>query len=201
MGKYEDAINAVRAFFGELPADAKKKCSLCNETLTHIVKLAEVETGAGTATVTRVLAEEINEGAADGDKVSAKALDSKVRYHEGRKSRHFADNSQNPIGPPVPVVTSCDKPEEIAVAVAEKVEAGMSANAAAKEVARETGKKPDAVRQAYNRKKGDPSRASQAANIVGFALAQLERLSKEDPGWEDAIVKLETWVEKFRRSK
>ena len=197
MGKYEDAINAVREFFGALPDDAKKKCSLCNETLTHIVKLAEVETGAGTATVTRVLAEQINDGAVDGDRVSGDALRFRVRNAEGQRKSANGTDSQNTGTPTVPVGTGGDIVEEIN----KKLSDGASVRTASEEVAAKTGKKPETVRKAYSRSVGDPARASQAKNIVGFAIAQLERLSKNDPCWEEAIAKLENWIEKFKGAK
>ena len=43
--------------------------------------------GIGTATVAKVLAEKINEGAAPMDRVSSKALKERVRYSEGLKSQ------------------------------------------------------------------------------------------------------------------
>ena len=57
----KEALDKLQAFFDALPEEARSKCALCNETLTHIVKTAEVETGAGTATVTRELANRIND--------------------------------------------------------------------------------------------------------------------------------------------
>ena len=53
--------------------------------MTHTDKTAEVKTGAGTSTVTRVLARRINEGAAEQDKVSEGALQDRVRRNEGVK--------------------------------------------------------------------------------------------------------------------
>jgi hypothetical protein len=60
---------------------------LCRETLTHITKTAEAQTGAPTATVTRELAKEINKYAAPGDRVSGEALKHRVREHSGEKKR------------------------------------------------------------------------------------------------------------------
>ena len=65
----QETIEKLNAFIDSLPEEAKNKCALCNETLTHIVKQAEAQTGAGTATVTKVLSEKLNDGAADGDRV------------------------------------------------------------------------------------------------------------------------------------
>lgn len=65
-----------------------------SDTLTHWVKQAEVASGAGTATVMRVLAEKINENAAPGDVVSGKQLRDRVQYNEGKvKCGNSANNS------------------------------------------------------------------------------------------------------------
>lgn len=82
-----ETIQKIKDFFDTLPSDVKGKCSLCNETLTHIVKQAEVATGAGTATVARVLADEINDGVAPGDVVSGDQLRDRVRQRSGEKKR------------------------------------------------------------------------------------------------------------------
>lgn len=196
MGKYDDTLQKIREFFDGLTGEAKSKCALCNETLTHIVKMAEVETGAGTATVTKVLAEQLNEGAVEGDKVSAKALDSRVRYHEGKDKVGNSGNLQNPDAPTVKPGDSGDIVRE----VERKVRAGKSIREAAAEVAETHGKNTETVRKAYNRV-GDPARASQAFDIVGFAIAQLERLNRNDPKCEEALLKLETWIQKFKEQK
>ncbi len=77
-----ETIEKLNAFFDTLPKEQLSKCSLCRETLTHICKTAEVETGAGTATTTRVLSEKINDSAAPGDRVSGENLRRRVRYQE-----------------------------------------------------------------------------------------------------------------------
>jgi len=79
----EQTIEKLNAFIDSLPVEARKKCALCNETLTHIVKQAEAQTGAGTRTVCRVLAEKHNEGAAPLDVVGDKQLQDRVRRHDG----------------------------------------------------------------------------------------------------------------------
>lgn len=81
----KETIAKLHEFFDTLPTEARSKCALCNETLTHIVKTAEVETGAGTATVTRELANRINDGAAPGDQVSGEALRQRLVKHPGKR--------------------------------------------------------------------------------------------------------------------
>lgn len=65
-------------FEGVLGKDALSKCSICRETLTHIVVKTEVETGAPRSTVTRELAGRINEGAAPLDRVNGNQLRQRV---------------------------------------------------------------------------------------------------------------------------
>ena len=70
----EETIKKLDDFINSLPQEARSKCALCSETLTHIVKMAEVQTGAGTATVARVLSEKINENAAPVDMEALNAV-------------------------------------------------------------------------------------------------------------------------------
>ena len=78
---------------------ARSKCALCNETLTHIVKMAEVASGAGTATVTRELAARMNENAAPLDRVTPDQLRDRVRRQDGSK---WAERPNKPAAPPEP---------------------------------------------------------------------------------------------------
>ncbi|MDO9582655.1 MAG: hypothetical protein Q7J24_06040 [Desulfomicrobium sp.] len=80
-----EQLGKLRAFLDTLPAEQKAKCALCTETLVHIVKQAEAEGGVGTATVTNVLAEQINETALPADQVSGDQLRDRVRYQAGEK--------------------------------------------------------------------------------------------------------------------
>ena len=76
----KETIAKLNDFICALPEEAKGKCALCNQTLVHIVKQAESQTGAGTATVTRALADDINKTAAPLDRVVARSLEKKVHY-------------------------------------------------------------------------------------------------------------------------
>jgi hypothetical protein len=105
--------------------------------------------------------------------------------------------AENPSAPTVKTGDSGDIVREIE----RKVRAGKSIREAAGEVADQAGKNPETVRMAFTRATGDPARASQAENIVGFAIAQLERLTKDDPKWEEAILKLDSWIKKFKEQK
>ena len=91
----KETIAKLNDFICALPEEAKGKCALCNQTLVHIVKQAEAQTGAGTATVTRVLAENINETALPQDQVTSSSLNEKVRNSE--RDRSILVNDHNKI--------------------------------------------------------------------------------------------------------
>lgn len=95
----QETIEKLNAFIESLPTEARNKCAICNETLTHLVKTAEVETGAGTATVTRVLAEKINETAAPGDRVIGEHLRDRVRKQEPVIRENIPNNSMTELYP------------------------------------------------------------------------------------------------------
>lgn len=90
----KEAKDKLKEYIDTLPDDVTNKCVLCNETLTHQVKQAEAETKAGLATVARALADKVNEGAAEGDKVNGKSLMFRVRNHEGK--RKVANGNNKP---------------------------------------------------------------------------------------------------------
>jgi hypothetical protein len=97
----KESIERLNAFIDSLPAEARNKCALCNETLVHLVKTAEVETGAGTATVTRHLADRINEDAAPGDRVKPENLRRRIRYQEDDIRTNCPNKPQPQHDPPV----------------------------------------------------------------------------------------------------
>lgn len=82
-----------------LDKEARSKCALCNETLTHIVKMAEVASGAGTATVTRELAARMNENAAPLDRVTPDQLRGRAQRADAPICTKRADK---PAAPPEP---------------------------------------------------------------------------------------------------
>ena len=90
----EETINKLQEFIDSLPDYARNKCALCNETLTHIVKQAEAQTGAGTATVTRELAARIDEGAAPGGRPDGNRLRNRVQYSENIICGNSADKPE-----------------------------------------------------------------------------------------------------------
>lgn len=89
----QQTIAKLEDFLKDLPSEVWAKCSICNETLVHYVKKAEVETGSGTATVTRVLADKINESAAPGDKITGEQLRQRALRHTGERADKCADRT------------------------------------------------------------------------------------------------------------
>lgn len=125
----QDTINKLNAFLNSLPAEARSKCALCNETLTHLVKTAEVETGAGTATVTRALSEKINEGAAPGDRVTDQQLRRRVQRQDDdicpKRADKTASNIPEPpaaTDPPCPPVSYAMDFVAIAISQLKRIE-------------------------------------------------------------------------------
>jgi hypothetical protein len=208
MGKREETLERLNAFMDSLPVEARKKCAMCNDTLVHIIKQAEVEVGVGTATAARILAERVNEGAAPQDIVSANALRERVRYHSGNKDENGQNDQkhENPDAPTVKTGHNGHKitPDEIVQEVEKRVKKGKSIREAAQEIADEHGKKQNAVREAYRREKEKAQyqcTATQAMSFAKMAIFQLERITKDDDQWNDALVMVENWITEFRSKK
>jgi len=129
-----ETLKKLTDFINSLSEDVKNKCSLCNTTLTDLVKKAEVQTGAGTATVTRVLAERINKTAAPGDRVSERSLVDKVRNVEGKRIIDNVNNKQQSKPPeseqsyPVPEPNEQNKPWKIPLIALGEKEILLTAN-------------------------------------------------------------------------
>lgn len=81
----KESLQKLSAWIESLPEEAKGKCSMCNETLTHLVKQAEAQTGAPMTTVCRALADKVNKDAAPQDKVTPRALRDRVLQKTGEK--------------------------------------------------------------------------------------------------------------------
>ncbi len=82
-----ETLSKLQGFIDSLPDEQKNKCAICKETLTHIVKTGEAQTGAPRQTVSRALTDAYNENALPGDKVSPRSFERKM---EG------IDNTINP---------------------------------------------------------------------------------------------------------
>jgi hypothetical protein len=156
MGRISDeAMEKLRGFLDALPEEARSKCALCNETLVHIVKRAEVESGAGTATVTRELAARVNEGAPAGDRVTGAAFQDRVRTAErGRRpSKSEMAQCQNKPAP------SPDPPKRHAVVNGEVYDGPRYADMA--------------IEQLKRIKHEDPNRESAMLRVRQWIDAQL----------------------------
>ena len=91
-----ETLDKLQAFFDTLEPEVMSKCALCNKTLTHIVKQAEVQTGAGTLTVARGIAERVNKDSAPEDRINDTSLMQRVVNEEkGRPDKSILRNPQN----------------------------------------------------------------------------------------------------------
>lgn len=112
-----ETIEKLTEYIDSLSEDTRNKCALCNTTLTHLVKTAEAKTGAGTLTVTRALADKINETAAPQDKVNAEALRSRVLWEDGtnkkslicRESTNKSDSEIEEPDEPIANLIECEE--------------------------------------------------------------------------------------------
>jgi len=187
MGRVNsETIKKLTDFINSLPEEAKGKCSLCNETLVHIVKMAEAQTGAGTATVTRALAENINRKALPGDLVSNEALTQRVRYKEGLKCQSDIIEN-NPEPPPndglknwrenksdKEVIDHKKKPEP---SLQDQTLYGLNKKPKQKEVM------PEYV-----------DNSTEAMQFATIAISQLSRIRKEDPKKIEALNRVISWI-------
>lgn len=80
-----ETLKKLNAFLDTLPPETFHQCALCRDSLTHISKTAEAQTGAGTKTVADAIAERHNDGRPENDHVSGNALKDRVLRHEGVK--------------------------------------------------------------------------------------------------------------------
>lgn len=88
--------------------------------------------------------------------------------------------------------------------VEKRVKKGKSIREAAQEIADEHGKKAITVRQTYRREKEKAQYQCTATRAVSFAqmaIFQLERITKDDEQWKEALLMVETWIENFRSKK
>jgi hypothetical protein len=164
-----DTLDKLSAFIESLPEEARGKCALCNETLVHIVKKAEAETGAGTATVTRALAEKINDGAVPGDRVSSRALDRRVRRMEDPKIPK-RDNKSNSVEEKPKSEPKPNPPRELFPDA-------------------EPRRPPPLVPPPK------PSElATEANQFATMAITNLERIRKDDPKKANALLRVKGWI-------
>lgn len=94
----EKLIQLEEWFDEKMPNDLAYKCTLCNETLTHLTKMAEAEVGVGTATVTKMLAERINEHALEHEQVTGELLRQRALRKSGERTDKCADRTNKLTG-------------------------------------------------------------------------------------------------------
>jgi len=92
----KQTLERLADFIATLPEEQKSKCAMCNDTLVHLVKSAEVATGAPQSTVAHAIAADINEGAAPADVVSGKALNNRVEHKTKSISPEQGNKSHKP---------------------------------------------------------------------------------------------------------
>ena len=190
-----EQLKRLQAFFDTLPAEQKGKCALCNETLVHIVKQAEAETGVGTATAARVLAEKVNEAALPADRVTGGQLRDRVRRSAGEKESGRTAQ-----------IKKMTKAEKIA-AVDELVAGGMVDLDAIRNVAKGTGRAGhDNLKRNYfehcsRRQKEElkaasvPRKTSRALQIAEVAIGALESIADDDPDRYEAFSLVRKWMD------
>lgn len=74
---------------------------------------------------------------------------------------------------------------------------GKSIREASEEIAKETGKRPSAVRSAYAREReklAPEDSPSEAWQFVEIAILQLSRIKRDDPGRKEAFQKIKDWI-------
>ena len=129
-----------------------------------------------------------------------------IRKRAERMSRTNVQGEENKGAPTTAAGYTGYKigPEEIVEEVEKRVRKGKSIREAAQEIADEHGKKPITIRQAYRREKEKAHyqcTATQAMSFAQMAIFQLERITKDDEQWVDALLMVENWINEFRSKK
>ena len=184
----EDTLKKLNAFINSLPTDARNKCALCNETLTHLVKTAEVQTGAGTATVTTALAEKINEGAAMNDQVGDEKLRDRVR----KQDESIRENIPNSL------TTGNDKEKgrKKCIECNKNVVMLTRTGNVCKHGRCQTCQKKysESQKQLKQEVAKEGPKSSWALDYAEMAISQLERIDKSDPKKVEAFNRVTLWI-------
>ena len=85
----------IDEFVNKVSLEKLSGCGTCTETLTHYTKQGEAETGGPTATITKCMAERINQDASQLDRVSGEQLRGRVRDKSGDLKRYNVPNKPN----------------------------------------------------------------------------------------------------------
>lgn len=129
-----------------------------------------------------------------------------IRKRAERMARTNVQNEENQGAPTFKPGHTGHKisPTEIVEEVEKRVRKGKSIREAAQEIADEHGKKQSAVREAYRREKEKTHyqcTATQAMSFAQMAIFQLERITKDDEQWMEALLMVENWINEFRSKK
>jgi len=112
------------------------------------------------------------------------------------------NNEQQPENPAtMPVQGGCTgcklDPVRVVSRIDKMVEQGKSIREASEVIAKETGRRPSAIRSAYVRERdklAPEDEPSEAWQFVEIAISQLSRIRKDDPGRKEAFQKLKNWI-------
>lgn len=171
----QETIAKLNAFIDSLPEEARSKCALCNETLTHIVKQAEAQTGAPTLTVCRTIADDINKVAAPADMVTAEQLRGKVRVKELGRERTVSGHSDQISQKEEHKPADLDRKTEVVVN-------------------RETGEVA-----VDGKKSGLPPEYTNAFFFAKVAVSHLESIPADDPKRFEALDWIIGWCEQRKQ--
>lgn len=81
----KEILDKIEKYLDELDNTIEGKCTLCNETLTHVTNQCSAQTGAPKNTITTIITKRFNASALPADKLGKAALRDRVKRNEGIK--------------------------------------------------------------------------------------------------------------------
>ncbi len=81
----KEILEAIEKYLDNLDVGIEGKCTLCNETLTHITNQCSVQTGAPKNTISTIITKRFNSSALPADKLGNSALRNRLQQNEGIK--------------------------------------------------------------------------------------------------------------------
>ena len=127
-------LDRMKKIFSILPEDQKKKCALCDETMTHVIKRIEAQAEVSNREACRFVGEEINK--------NPETIRAAVR-RERKEMGEIPPSKEKPQQPP-------DLPSKVMETIDAK-SGDISQRQAIKQVAMDTGKSEAAVKKAVQR--------------------------------------------------
>ena len=171
LGKLNDYLNTISA-------DTQSKCTLCRDTLTHVVNSAAAKTGAPVSTITSALAERVNNGASQWDLVTGQQLRRRVQRVDEGISPKRADKTDSDIEPKECPVCKSHYP-------------GDQDHCPNKCGIEKTEKKADTLKQSVNT-------VTDAMRFARVAISELKRIRPNDPEKNKAFDHVEQWIKENR---